>query len=65
MNTREIVSDLLSRLPADISLREAAREIEFAAAEREGFEPHAQENGASLGKLDCRRMRRPTCSGTL
>ena len=37
MSNKEIVIDLVHRLPEDTSLREIAREIEFVAAVREGF----------------------------
>lgn len=38
MNTKQIVQDILEKLPDDISLREVADEIEFVAAVREGLE---------------------------
>ena len=37
MSTKEIVQDLLQKLPEDVSLHEVAREIEFVAAVRQGF----------------------------
>ena len=37
MSNKEIVEDLLQRLPEDTSLRDIAREIEFVAAVREGL----------------------------
>jgi len=37
MSNKEIVIDLVHRLPEDTSLQEIAREIEFVAAVREGF----------------------------
>ena len=37
MSNKEIVSDLLERLPEDASLQSIAREIEFVAAVREGL----------------------------
>jgi len=37
MSNKEIVSDLLERLPEDASLQSIAREIEFIAAVREGL----------------------------
>ena len=37
MSTKEIVHDLLRKLPEDISLHEVAREIEFVAAVRQGL----------------------------
>ena len=38
MSNREIAIDLIQRLPKDASLHEIAREIEFIAGVREGFE---------------------------
>lgn len=38
MSDKELVVDLLKRLPADAKLREIGREIEFLAAIREGEE---------------------------
>lgn len=37
MSTKEIVQDLLQKLPEDVSLHQVAREIEFVAAVREGL----------------------------
>lgn len=37
VSSKEIVRDLLSRLPEQISLKDIAREIEFIAAVREGL----------------------------
>jgi predicted transcriptional regulator len=37
MSTKQIVHDLLQKLPEDVSLHEVAREIEFVAAVREGM----------------------------
>ncbi len=37
MSTREAVQFILDKLPADVSLHEVAREIEFIAAVREGM----------------------------
>jgi len=37
MSTKQIVQDLLEKLPEDVSLQDIAREIEFVAAVREGF----------------------------
>lgn len=37
MSTKEIVHDLLQKLPEDVSLHEVAREIEFVAAVRQGM----------------------------
>jgi predicted transcriptional regulator len=37
MSTREAVQSILEKLPADVSLHEVAREIEFIAAVRDGL----------------------------
>jgi predicted transcriptional regulator len=37
MSNKEIVADLLERLPEDTTLQSIAREIEFVAAVREGL----------------------------
>jgi hypothetical protein len=37
MSTKEIVQDLLQRLPEDVSLHDVAQEIEFVAAVRQGL----------------------------
>ena len=37
MSSKEIVLDLIRRLPDDVSLRDIAREIEFIAGVREGL----------------------------
>jgi len=38
MSSKEIVQDLLQRLPENASLHEIAREIEFVAAVRQGMD---------------------------
>ena len=38
MSNRDNAIDLIQKLPADASLRDIAREIEFIAGVREGFE---------------------------
>jgi hypothetical protein len=48
MSTKEIVAELLERLPEGVSLHEIAREIEFIASVREGFESYQQEGGVSI-----------------
>jgi predicted transcriptional regulator len=37
MSNKQIVEDLLQRIPEDASLRDIVREIEFVSAVREGF----------------------------
>lgn len=45
MSNRELVIDLVKRLPEDASLHEIAREIEFIAAVREGFDSFERDGG--------------------
>jgi hypothetical protein len=54
MRTEEIVAGLLDRLPEDVSVYEAAREIEFIAAVREGFESYEREGGVSTEEARAR-----------
>ncbi len=54
MSTKEIVPGLLERLPEDVSLHELAREIEFIAAVREGFESYEREGGTSTDEARAR-----------
>ncbi len=37
MGTKQIVQDLLQKLPEDVSLHDVAQEIEFVAAVRQGL----------------------------
>ena len=37
MSTKEIIHDLLQKLPEDVSLHDVAQEIEFVAAVRQGL----------------------------
>jgi hypothetical protein len=48
MSTKELAVDLINRMPEDISLRDIAREIEFLAAVREGFESYEREGGVTI-----------------
>ncbi len=43
MSSKQIVQNLLRRLPEDVSLHEVARQIEFVAGICEGFESHDRE----------------------
>jgi len=45
MSNCEIVIDLIQRLPENASLHEIAREIEFVAGLREGFEQIESDHG--------------------
>ena len=54
MSTKEIISELLERLPDDVSLQDVARDIEFIAAVREGFESHEREGGVGIEEARAR-----------
>lgn len=47
MSTKEIVRELLQKLPEDVTLHDVAHEIEFVAAVRQGL--------AEIGRLTRRR----------
>jgi len=49
MSDKELVADLVKRLPDDSTLRDIAREIEFVAGVREGF---AQLDGGEGSPLE-------------
>ncbi|MCX6952405.1 MAG: hypothetical protein NTV51_09600 [Verrucomicrobia bacterium] len=51
MSAKETVIELLQRLPPDVSLQEIAREIEFVAGVREGFEQLDRGEGVSLEEV--------------
>lgn len=54
MSNREIAIDLIRKLPDHASLHEIAREIEFIAGVREGFEQ--LERGEGVLAEDVRKM---------
>ena len=51
MSNREIAIDLIRKLPESASLHEIAREIEFIAGVREGFEQLARGEGLPAEKV--------------
>lgn len=51
MSNREIVLDLVNRLPEETSLHEIAREIEFIAGVNEGFEEIQSGKGIPIQDL--------------
>ena len=57
MSNREIAIDLIRKLPEDMPLRDIAREIEFVAAVREGFEQIDRGEGVPAEEV---RQRVPT-----
>jgi predicted transcriptional regulator len=54
MSNREIAIDLIKKLPEDTSLKDIAREIEFVAGVREGFEQ--MERGEGVPADEVRKM---------
>ena len=54
MSNREIAIDLIQKLPEDASLHDIAREIEFIAGVREGFQQ--LERGEGVPAEEVRRM---------
>jgi hypothetical protein len=54
MSNRDIAIDLIQKLPPDASLHDIAREIEFVAGVREGFEQ--MEHGEGLPAEEVRKM---------
>ena len=51
MTNREIAIDLIQKLPEDTSLLDIAREIEFVASVREGFEQIERGEGVPVEKV--------------
>jgi predicted transcriptional regulator len=51
MTNREIAIDLIQKLPEDTSLLDIAREIEFVASVREGFEQIERGEGVPAEKV--------------
>jgi predicted transcriptional regulator len=51
MSNREIAIDLIRKLPESTSLHEIAREIEFIAGVREGFEQLERGEGLPAEKV--------------
>jgi hypothetical protein len=51
MSNREIAIDLIQKLPENASLHDIAREIEFVAGVREGFEQLERGEGVPADKI--------------
>ena len=51
MSDKEMVADLVKRLPDDATLRDIAREIEFVAGVREGFAQLDRGEGTPLEEV--------------
>jgi predicted transcriptional regulator len=54
MSNRDIAIDLIKNLPEDVPLKDIAREIDFIAGVREGFEQ--MERGEGLPAEDVREL---------
>jgi predicted transcriptional regulator len=52
MSNKELVADLVQRLPDDASLLDIAREIEFVAGVREGFAQLDRGEGVPLDEVE-------------
>ena len=52
MSNKELVADLVQRLPDDTSLLDTAREIEFVAGGREGFAQLDRGEGVRLDEVE-------------
>ncbi|HRE84484.1 MAG TPA: hypothetical protein PLN52_25805 [Opitutaceae bacterium] len=52
MSNKELVSDLLTRLPDDVSLEQIAREVEFVAGVREGLAQLDRGEGVPVEKVE-------------
>ncbi|BCL36160.1 hypothetical protein [Nostoc sp. MS1] len=52
MSDRDTVLELVKRLPANVTLREILREIEFIAAVKEGLAEIDQGKGVSLESVE-------------
>jgi hypothetical protein len=48
MSSKELVIDLVRRLPDEVSIRDIVREIEFVAGVREGLECFEREGGFTV-----------------
>ncbi len=51
MSNREIAIDLIQKLPENVSLHDIAREIEFVAGVREGFQQLERGEGVPAEKV--------------
>jgi hypothetical protein len=52
MSNKELVADLVKRLPDDATLLDIAREIEFVAGVREGFAQLERNEGVPLEEIE-------------
>ena len=52
MSNKEVVSDLLTRLPDNVSLQQIAREVEFVAGVREGLDQLDRGEGVEIEMVE-------------
>ncbi len=52
MSNKQLVSNLLDRLPDDVSLRDIAKEIEFISGVREGLDQLDRGDGVPLEDVE-------------
>lgn len=52
MSNKELVADLLSRMPPDVSLQQIAREIDFVAGVREGLQQLDRGDGVPIEQVE-------------
>ncbi len=52
LSSKEIIKDLLLRLPDDISLHQIAQEIEFIAAVRQGMVELDREESVTIEQIE-------------
>jgi hypothetical protein len=52
MSNKQIVADLMEKLPNDASLTDIAQEIEFIAGVREGFTQLDRDEGLPLDEVE-------------
>ena len=52
MSNKQLVSNLLSRLPDDVSLQDIAKEIEFISGVREGLDQLDRGDGVPLADVE-------------
>lgn len=52
MSNKELVTDLLARLPDDVSLQDIAREVEFVAGVREGLDQLDRGEGVDIDQVE-------------
>ncbi|MBX7123425.1 MAG: hypothetical protein K1X42_14955 [Opitutaceae bacterium] len=52
MSNKQVVADLLTRLPDDVSLQQIAREVDFIAGVREGLDQLDHGKGIKIERVE-------------